>query len=136
MGNNNIVPTEDIKALVHSIYDGEKKVAAAEIFMSAVDLEEVIRLGLQRAELEIMTHVSDIIKALVNQAKEGDVSASKLLFEAVGLVGKRGFGSSTTFVNNQVNLSPQDIERIVRGLDSLDAYDAYEYGTDEPPKDN
>jgi hypothetical protein len=117
--NNSPAPL-DVRALIHNMYEGEKRVTAAEVFMSTADLEEVIRLGLQRAELEILSHLSGIIKVLVNQAKEGDIRASKLLFEAVGLVGRRDAGSTTTFVN-QVNLSPQDIEKIVRGLDNIEA---------------
>lgn len=112
------VSTEEIKDLVRRMYEEDGSVAAAEIFMSAADLEEVMRFGLMRAELEIMANLKDVIKALVKQAKEGDTKASQLLFEAAGLINRKGASSSVNV--NQINLSPQDIERIVRGIDGIE----------------
>lgn len=108
-------PSDDIKTLVETLYSKKDDISLQEVFISALDMEEVLRLGIQRAELDILTHLPRVIRSLVNASEEGDVKAARTLLEAIGMIGtlRSNSGANNTFVN-QINLNPQDVERLIR----------------------
>ena len=102
-----------VRQLVERIYQLRDSFDLSEVFLSAVDLEEVMRYGLKRLELDVLKYMPDVIKALADKAKRGDVPAARALLEVIGAIGS---GRNTTTVANQINITTQELRELERDL--------------------
>jgi len=78
-------------------------------FTSPEVLEEKRRAIITRA----VEAAEKILNALIDEAVEGNVAAAKLILQVAGLL----YTGSITAVRNDVTLSAEEIERIVREID-------------------
>jgi len=107
---------EEAYRIAERIFSERENFDAREVFLSAVGVEEVMRLARQRAELEAMRRVPAVIKALTHLAvAEGDVRAARTLLEAAGVLGTKLPPQQAAFVN-QINISPQELVELEKGL--------------------
>lgn len=116
-GERGLVPiNEEAYRIAEKIFAERENFDAREVFLSAVGVEEVMRLARQRAEVEAMKRVPAVIKALTHLAvAEGDVRAARTLLEAAGVLGLKTVQQQTAFVN-QININPQELAELERGL--------------------
>ncbi|WP_026487631.1 hypothetical protein [Caldanaerobius polysaccharolyticus] len=106
---------EDITArkLVERLYAERENFDIAEVFLSAVDIEEVLRLGVRRTELAVLTHMPGVVESLADKAKAGDVRAARTLLEVLGMIGgARGQNIMAT----QINITPQEVAELEEDL--------------------
>jgi len=116
---SNLPAEADAKKLVEEIYSKREECDLAEVFLSAVDIEEILRLGRQRTELAVLTHIPAIVETLAAKAKEGDIKAAKTLLEVAGLLNNNKGGGGAV-VANQINISPQELAQLERELYDVD----------------
>lgn len=112
---SNLPAESKVRQLVEEIYSKREECDLAEVFLSAVDIEEILRLGRQRTELAVMTHIPAIVETLAAKAKEGDIKAAKTLLEVAGLLNNNKGGGGTV-VANQISISPQELAQLEREL--------------------
>lgn len=112
---SNLPAEADARKLVEEIYSKREECDLAEVFLSAVDIEEILRLGRQRTELAVLTHIPAIVETLAAKAKEGDIKAAKTLLEVAGLLNNNKGGGGAV-VANQINISPQELAQLEREL--------------------
>lgn len=116
---SNLPAESKVRQLVEEIYSKREECDLAEVFLSAVDIEEILRLGRQRTELAVLTHIPAIVETLAAKAKEGDIKAAKTLLEVAGLLNNNRGGGGTV-VANQINISPQELAQLERELYDVD----------------
>lgn len=80
----------DVVEFVNRIYEDRvvHGVSVKECFMSAVNIEEVMRALHDRATFQATLHIPHVIEALAKKAEKGDVDSARLLFDVAGVSSK------------------------------------------------
>ncbi len=76
-----------------------------EVMVMATDAEEYMRAFRQRAPLVASTFFPEVLQAVADQAKQGDVQAARLLMDMLGLLSK-----SQSQINNAIQINVPDRE--------------------------
>lgn len=116
-----LVPlNEDVVEMALRIYEARGKEDLKEVFLSAVGIEEILRVARRAGEVQALQHIPAVLQALRDAAVEDrDVKAARLVMETAGLIGQKAAVGAA--VVNQINISPQEIARLERDL--LDTVD-------------
>jgi len=106
------VSDDDLLRFVDRLYDNAHDFDVREVFLAAVDAEEILRLCRQRISLEAVRIAPEALNVLREKVLEGNVSAIKLLFNIIGSDAHKS--DNRVAISNQIVISDEERMQLAR----------------------